>query len=101
MKASEILRAAKALIADPIHWANRCPSKEEQQKGLHCSVTALCEAEGHNRYLPEVDKYIFQGFGMEVYTYLGLGSKQDHMTHEQVMACWDKAIALAEAEEQK
>jgi hypothetical protein len=111
MKTSEILRAAKALIEDPDHWVQGTyarPYREADPVNNHlmgndpratcwCSMGALQKAldgfsidESWLKYEKTLNK-ITEPVSMLTYN--------DTHTHAEVMKVWDRAIALAEAEE--
>lgn len=109
MKPSELLTKAKAVIADPKHWAQGFYAKDAKGQTLlpyypdavcWCSLGAL-EKVAHEenaystrfaatRYLAEVS--VECGYSRIPYF-------NDNSSHEAVMKAWDKAIKLAKEAE--
>lgn len=104
MKPSEILRKAKALIDTPEKWTqgffaldiNGKPvSENEFYACKFCSVGAILRTE---RVLTNrIPAYDYLGKTMGTY----IDKFNDTHTHAEVMAKWDEAIALAEADEKE
>ena len=103
MKTSELLIAAKAKIANPVNWlSGGYATDSEGQKAYTWSKNATCfcsvgAARSAMRLLDKINTQVFellnQAAGGCVIEF------NDSHTHEQVMVVWDKAIALALAEE--
>lgn len=103
MKNSEILKAAKDLISNPLHWMQGDYTNDE--RNCFCGIGAIVEVTG-------LTPYDVMGEGAE--SYLRLAARkldQDHNlkhsfapyndshTHDEVLHAFDLAISLAEAEE--
>lgn len=100
MTPSQILRKAKALIDTPEKWTQGAFARDAKGRGVEthdvkavcfCSAGALGKVnhDGPN----EPYEYLTRSFGG------GLVVFNDTHTHAEVMAKWDEAIALAEADE--
>lgn len=106
MKISEQLKAGKALIENPANWlqgnyTNLDSEDADLQKATcFCSVGAAFKVMGAGNCLgPDssiITSYLAKAVGLmtgvQVIVY------NDSHTHPEVMAMWDKAIELAEAE---
>lgn len=101
-KTSELLREAKALIDTPDKWmqGEYCNESSYEDSTCFCSLGAIKKTLGRivkyesdtNRVSIALGKVIPGG-------YRNIASWNDESTHDQVMAKWNEAIALAEKEE--
>lgn len=112
MKPSEILRAAKAKIENPKHWTQGAYYRDEnghEAYSMHhgvcfCSYGALRVANNRDTDYKLVGaEYLWKAIemvsnGSEVYS---IDQYNDSHSHSEVMAMWDRAIELAEAEEKE
>lgn len=102
MKASEILKAAKAKIATPETWTQGVYATDkyanvttgyDRSATCFCSVGALQSVMHVSREREDAYDILRMAMGRAVPLF------NDNHTHAEVMAKWDEAIALAEAEE--
>lgn len=99
MKPSEILRKAKALIDTPEKWTQKAIARE--------SLGIVVKFDAHNATrldsLGALARVDFYNVGKPIgYLNQAMGNIvtfNDTHTHAEVMAKWDEAIALAEADE--
>lgn len=105
MKPSEVLRAARELISVPERWTQRAYARtvqgreigpNEENAACFCSAGALQRAEGVFPRWYETKAYKFLETATRVYsvTYFN-----DHHTHADVLAAFDRAVALAKQSE--
>lgn len=92
MTAPEILRRAKALIADEQNWWDGCGELGDRK----CTLSAISSISW-----PRPDAlYNWKGeAAMHRVVGESIGAFNDSHTHAEVMAAFDKAIALAEADQ--
>ena len=108
MKPSELLIKAKAVIADPKHWAQGWYAKDAEGQPVGprksyavcwCSVGAL-EKVAHEENTHDTHsttaRYLFDVSAECGYDIIDLN---DNSSHEAVMRAWDKAIKLAKEDE--
>lgn len=102
MKASEILRAAKARISTPDRWTQGASARNAF--GLHVtpfSEHATCYC-GYGAIWSIKNHGVLRHESSETYLSLSVGrhfpyyNDEPGRTHEEVMAAFDKAIQLAE-----
>jgi hypothetical protein len=95
MKASEVLMKAKALIGTPDKW---CKGTYHSNSGGHCMIGSLfaIAGTGITETHPSV-QYLQYGCT----TFIWAFNDHPQTTHADVMAAFDKAIALALADERK
>lgn len=110
MKPSEILKAAKAVIENPIHWTTNAFARDAEGNVLEAGYDedAVCFCS-----LGAIEKVIAKSwpYNQASYDYLstaafelddiieaGVADFNDSKEHSDVMQMFDKAIALAEAE---
>lgn len=99
MKPSEILRKAKALIDTPEKWTQKVYARDSNDNDVSYAANSACKfcslgalhRTSDNLYLAM--DYLGKRFGTFIDNY------NDTHTHAEVMAKWDEAIALAEADE--
>lgn len=97
MKPSEVLRAAKALIATPETWADGNTARITGPK--YCAGMAIGFALSSPRrdVLPlRCSVFRYFGYGPSM-SDIGQWNDAPERTHSDVMAAFDRAIALAEA----
>ena len=109
MKPSELLTKAKAVIADPKHWAQGWYAKDADGEdvevdALHavcwCSLGALkkvAHEENTNGACFAAAGYL--AVVSDEYGYSGVTDFNDNSSHEAVMKAWDEAIELAKEDE--
>ena len=111
MKVSEVLKAGKAVIADPKNWAKEWFAYDEQARMTEsCSPDAVCwcSTGALSKVAP---KDMSTRFKAENWLHHAADTADpdspvhcmpyynDTHTHEEVMAVWDAAIKLAEESE--
>ena len=109
MKPSELLIKAKAVIADPKHWAQDQYAKDakgystgpaEPNAVCWCSVGALDKvAYEENTYKTCLAATEYLAEVSAECGYSGIPDFNDNSSHEAVMKAWDKAIKLAKEDE--
>lgn len=88
----EVLRGARTLIESPERWAHR-PS--EMMSGRMCCLIAICRAAGGELTDAELQaETLFRGAIRK--PQIGRWNDWPRRTHTQVLAAFDRAIALAE-----
>lgn len=95
MSASAVLRAARKLIETRERWAH---GPAELNGGRHCSVTAIC----FQGRLTEDESWRLLRRAISGTDYdptISVWNDAPERTHEEVLAAFDRAIELAEAEE--
>lgn len=95
MKASEVLRSAKARIGTPEKWGKGDTVRE---RGLLCAGLAI-----NNSCEWQINEARAGSFFMKAVRADSVPEWNDRpeTTHAEVMAAFDRAIALAEADERK
>lgn len=108
MNALDILRAGRALLDDPTHWTQGAFSRFQDGEAAlwdmpsavsFCTMGAIFRVDDRSslRQDEAAGKYLAAGFGVaDVDQVL---RANDHNTHAEVLAAWDRAIALAEEQE--
>ena len=98
------LEKARGFISNPKNWKNGAPLLDERNAGIHCSLTAIYDADGvpkqnyfaMNSYLRRgmiaIDSSPTSNGSLELSTW------NDSHTHEQVLVAFDKAIEFAKEE---
>jgi len=109
MKPSELLTKAKALIADPKHWAQGFYAKDSKGHDVGpakphavcwCSLGALNKvAHEESIYSARFAATRYLSKVVDECGYRGIPDFNDSSSHEAVMKAWDKAIKLAKEEE--
>ncbi len=117
MKNSEILRAAKAKVVDPNHWTQGVYGKNEigdsvttpDEAVCFCMIGALRAVAGSRNFNqshplePFLDQVVEKYQLANGVDYDNVDDEvtvfNDHHTHEEVLAAYDFAIALAEKQE--
>ncbi len=112
MKPSELLTKAKAVIADPKHWAQGQYAKDakgystgpaEPYAVCWCSLGALEKVAYEEEDLPTYSdtRLAAMRYLAEVSAECGysITDFNDNSSHEAVMRAWDKAIKLAKEDE--
>ena len=109
MKPSELLTKAKAVIADPKHWAQGQYAKDakghpvgpaEPDAVCWCSVGVL-EKVAHEEDTYST-RFAAMWYLLDVSVECGyndISDFNDNSSHETVMKAWDKAIKLAKEDE--
>ena len=98
----EILRAARALIADPARWTQGEDARDAcgspAWAGRHASSAVCWSADGALMHV-ERDKNSFWPARDALVAAMGASAVvfNDTHTHAEVLAAFDRAIALAEA----
>lgn len=100
MKTSEILVSARALIANPLHWMQGDYIKEaENEPTCYCSLGAIGKVVGCYWYGDVLNgmpaKLLARVVEGEIPTDCTFAPYNDSHTHTEVLAAFDKAIALA------
>lgn len=106
MSVAQMLKDAKALIADPAHWTQGTPARDASGKPLSneespaavcwCSIGALARVANADpaplyHLYPVARHYLYKATaGASIINF------NDTHTHAEVMELWDKAIQLAE-----
>lgn len=91
--ASDILREAKALIGTPDTWC-----QGEMRRGLRlCSLGAIYRASGNDKTAEIPWAFLQQAMSPAP----SVGRFNDTHSHAEVMSAFDRAIALALADERK
>lgn len=102
-KTSELLRAAKAKIEDPNRWTKGEYARDERGKPVNiASQEAVCWCVlGATGWSGNVaDKMLERAlFGMSAHCDIDVFNDASETTHADVMALFDRAIAMAESEE--
>lgn len=103
MKISEQLKSARALIDTPSKWLQGQygdgNASEFENSTCFCSLGAIHRAMGNGMYAPDKNTLsIALGKAMGG-SWEDISEFNDGNEHETVMAAWDEAIRLAEAEE--
>lgn len=96
MKVSEFLRSARALIDKPEKWIQGTRRRYDTTSGIQqfCSVGALnAICEGDLRGTRSRARFFLDSLSGDIIAY------NDNCTHAEVIAVWDKAIAMAEQNE--
>lgn len=93
MKASEILREAKHLIGTPEKWWDGGPYDGPRRE---CIITAITCVQGSDA-VTKADKAMMMAVGAS--HFLEIGEFNDSHSHADVMQAFDRAIALALADE--
>jgi hypothetical protein len=102
MTPSEILRKAKALIDTPEKWTKGSNARSmggfkvsayDESACKFCSIGALSKANNGDKRYSDIYYYLDAAMVTRVSAF------NDTHTHAEVMAKWDEAIALAEADE--
>ena len=98
------LEKARGFISNPKNWKNGAPLLDERNAGIHCSLTAIYDADGvpKQNYIV-MNSYLRRGmFATDSSTTsngsLELSTWNDSHTHEQVLVAFDKAIEFAKEE---
>lgn len=101
MDAVEVLKKGRALISDPTRWTQHAFARNEQGHEClphdadavrWCSVgAAIYAAEGTGLLVGLGMNYLERGF-----TPWSIAFGNDLWPHEEMLAAWDRAIALAE-----
>ena len=109
MKPSELLTKAKAVIADPKHWAQGWYAKDAKGQSVgprKPDAVCWCSLGALEKVAYEEDTYktclAATGYLFKVSAecgYIGIPYFNDNSSHEAVMKAWDKAIKLAKEEE--
>ena len=109
MKPSELLTKAKAVIADPKHWAQGFYAKDAKgQTLLPCNPDAVCwcSVGALEKVAYEEDTYSTRFAATKClfevsaeYGYSGITDFNDNSSHKAVMKAWDRAIELAKEAE--
>lgn len=102
MKPSEVLRNAKKLIERPECWWADPDGTRDQPDGTNCAVQAIQAACRNQRVRASktyraVRELLRQAIGLDPWDLIPYWN--DRSTHAEVLAAFDRAIALAEAEE--
>lgn len=107
-KVIRTLRAARALITPPDRWIKNAAAHTKDGKSVNvrtegaysfCALGALAHVISFEEFAnrswedPDLD-YLGRGFGLADKTYIA--PMNDKSTHEEVLAAFDRAIALAE-----
>lgn len=98
MKTSEILTKAKELISDPENWIKENYHQNKNGKECFCSLGAIARSEGVSNFnssgtkAASILKEVVIDDLQEDQTF---AIYNDEHTHEEVMAAFDKAIALS------
>lgn len=110
MKVSELLKAAKVVIADPVHFTKGAIARDQYGgcTGVNSeNATCWCSVGAYYKVLPpslvasEIDE---QAFGyltkvVDKLSYNSVANYSDTHSHNKVMKMWDEAIKLAEEAE--
>lgn len=109
-KISEILKQAKALIADEKSWTQGEAARNSQGEytySLNPDAVCWCSAGAVNKVTKDnwlvietIAKHLHTTLEQDFNYYEGIPNYNDEHTHAEVMAFWDKAIAAAEAREE-
>ena len=98
------LEKARGFISNPKNWKNGAPLLDERNAGIHCSLTAIYDADGvpKQNYLA-MNSYLRRGMiatdsNPTSNGSLELSAWNDSHTHEQVLVAFDKAIEFAKEE---
>lgn len=94
MTAAELLRQAKALIADERNWWDGIPIAHRHRQAL-CASEAMQRVTATN-WCPLAWQSLRAACGGQTGAVIRFN---DHHTHPEVMAAFDKAIELAERQE--
>ena len=104
MKPSEVLRAARKLIERPEQWW-KDSGGDPIPKDKHCAMLAIQRSmpkttTARMRILfDESRDYVRRGAGLDSEVMVSIWNDHSRRTHPEVLAAFDRAIALAEAEE--
>lgn len=103
MKDSDILRAAKELINTPERWTKGCLARTQQgdptivddpDAVCFCMLGALAKvSQGQNHYTGEI---LYEELEEPISNF----NDDENTTHADVMAAFDRAIKLAEEQEE-
>lgn len=98
MKISEHLKAAKALIDTPDKWTQGAYARNHQGYETRINSSDACQ---HCSYGALAAKEAPHACFMLLYKEMenNIIRFNDHHTHQEVMAMWDRAIELAEDDE--
>ena len=101
------LEKARGFISNPKNWKNGAPLLDERNAGIHCSLTAIYDADGvpKQNYIA-MNSYLRRGMIATDSSptkhssngSLELSTWNDSHTHEQVLVAFDKAIEFAKEE---
>ncbi len=96
-----VLRAARTLIATPERWTKRAYRKdaagnmcEPEQAVCRCAEGALCDSDGTDDEWWRAYDVFRDAIGLDS---IALWNDAPERTHADVLAAFDRAIALAEA----
>jgi hypothetical protein len=105
MKTSEILKAGKALIEKPENWMKSTMARNSNGEPVYsancetavswCSAGALRKASPYDTCTQEYKKAVSK---LQYACEGGIITFNDTYNHSEIMEAWDKAIQLAEAE---
>lgn len=109
-KPSEILIAAKAVIADPKHWTKGAIAKNSDGYSTYVSsetASCWCSVGAYYRVAEAIDETPIAITAFETLTraatafgrFLSVADMNDASDHATVMSVWDKAIELAKEAE--
>ena len=102
MKTSEILTRAKDLIAMPDHWVKGVMSGVFNGKQCYCSVGALTAVtvfldEGYVEAVKLLSRSLDSNSSFDIVAYNDAPERK----HEEILALFDKAIAIALAKDEE
>ena len=89
----EVLTKARALIADPARWGKVAPDRICLAAGSDCPLTALAHA-ASNEVHYEAKRAFIEAIGTG---WIGAWNDAPERTHTDVLAAFDRAIAIAES----
>jgi hypothetical protein len=92
VKTSEVLRAAREQLSDPAKWWK---GERPQAEGTECAFTVMYGG-GHGL---EASRHLRDALGVTSLGALFRWNDDPATTHDDLMALYDRAIEIAEAEE--
>lgn len=107
MKVSERMIAAKAIITDPLKWTQGYYARDNEgeiteanmtEAVCFCSIGALHRVGGFNLFSATIDPA--EDYLNGATDTRWIVEYNDSHAHEEVMQVWDKAIAMAVADEE-
>lgn len=105
---TQILVAAKALIANPVNWTQGAGARNlvgqsvpvlSDEAHSFCSLGALDKALSVRDHSPGMDEKAYSFLGKSAAN-VSISLFNDRHSHEEVMEMWDKAIHLAKQAEE-
>lgn len=105
MADAQILRAARALIADPLHWTTASMARDERgvptyPRSRHavcwCALGALAQ-QHYSLTTANAENEALCVAALELFGTRAIGSINDRHGHAAVLAVYDAAIAKADA----